>query len=68
MGEPELPEPSPRPANIVNAHEIEADYEGDRGRWARMANYPRSNKIYWRGPGLIARLDHLSYDDGEPED
>jgi len=30
--------------------------------------YPRSNKIYWRGLGLIARLEHLSYDDGEPED
>jgi uncharacterized cupin superfamily protein len=30
--------------------------------------YPRSNKIYWRGVGLIARLDHLTYDDGEPQD
>jgi uncharacterized cupin superfamily protein len=30
--------------------------------------YPRSNKIYWRGVGLIARLEHLSYSDGEPED
>ena len=30
--------------------------------------YPRSNKIYWRGLGLIARLEPLSYDDGEPED
>ena len=30
--------------------------------------YPRSNKIFWRGVGLIARLDHLSYSDGEPED
>jgi uncharacterized cupin superfamily protein len=30
--------------------------------------YPRSNKIYWRGLGLIARLDPLTYDDGEPED
>ena len=169
-GEPDLPDPSPRPAHIVNAHEIEAEYEGDRGRWARMAikagavrtglnwghltagnagapphchsvdeeifvvlegsgtlelwpspahvesgrereehairaghvisrpastgishtfragetgmtflaygtrepndvcYYPRSNKIYWRGLGLIARLDHVSYDDGEPED
>jgi uncharacterized cupin superfamily protein len=169
-GEPELPEPSPRPANIVNAHEVEAEYEGDAGRWARMANkagavrtglnwgrledghagapphchsadeeifvilegqgtlelwpspidqekgrereehpiraghvisrpassgtshhfragpggmtflaygtrepndvcyYPRSNKIFWRGLGLIARLEPLSYDDGEPEE
>ena len=30
--------------------------------------YPRSNKIYWRGAGLIARLEPLGYDDGEPED
>jgi uncharacterized cupin superfamily protein len=30
--------------------------------------YPRSNKIYWRGLGLIARLEPLAYDDGEPED
>lgn len=30
--------------------------------------YPRSNKIYWRGLGLIARLEPLRYDDGEPQD
>lgn len=30
--------------------------------------YPRSNKIYWRGLGLIARFEPLRYDDGEPED
>jgi uncharacterized cupin superfamily protein len=30
--------------------------------------YPRSNKIFWRGIGLIARLESLEYDDGEPED
>jgi uncharacterized cupin superfamily protein len=29
--------------------------------------YPRSNKIYFRGLGLIARLEDLEYDDGEPE-
>jgi uncharacterized cupin superfamily protein len=28
--------------------------------------YPRSNKIYWRGVGLIARLEPLDYFDGEP--
>jgi uncharacterized cupin superfamily protein len=28
--------------------------------------YPRSNKIFWRGVGLIARLEPLDYDDGEP--
>ena len=30
--------------------------------------YPRSNKIFWRGVGLIARLEPLAYDDGEPSD
>lgn len=28
--------------------------------------YPRSNKIFWRGLGLIARLEPLDYMDGEP--
>ena len=28
--------------------------------------YPRSNKIFWRGLGLIARLEPLDYSDGEP--
>lgn len=28
--------------------------------------YPRSNKIAFRGLGLIARLEDLPYDDGEP--
>jgi uncharacterized cupin superfamily protein len=28
--------------------------------------YPRSNKIFWRGLGLIARLEALDYFDGEP--
>ena len=28
--------------------------------------YPRSNKIYWRGLGLIARLEPLDFFDGEP--
>jgi uncharacterized cupin superfamily protein len=30
--------------------------------------YPRSNKVYFRGVGLMTRLDHLAYQDGEPED
>jgi uncharacterized cupin superfamily protein len=33
-----------------------------------VAYYPRSNKIFWRGVGLIARLEPLEYDDGEPDD
>jgi uncharacterized cupin superfamily protein len=28
-----------------------------------IAYYPRSNKIFFRGVGLIARLDSLDYDD-----
>jgi uncharacterized cupin superfamily protein len=28
--------------------------------------YPRSNKVFFRGVGLIARLDPLDYSDGEP--
>jgi len=28
--------------------------------------YPRSNKISFQGVGLIARLEDLDYDDGEP--
>jgi uncharacterized cupin superfamily protein len=30
-----------------------------------IAFYPRSNKIFFRGAGLIARLEHLDYFDGE---
>ena len=28
--------------------------------------YPRSNKIFFRGVGLISRLENLDYSDGEP--
>jgi uncharacterized cupin superfamily protein len=30
--------------------------------------YPRSNKIAWRGIGVIGRIEVLEYDDGEPDD
>ena len=30
--------------------------------------YPRSNKIFWRGLGVIGRIESLDYWDGEPED
>jgi uncharacterized cupin superfamily protein len=30
--------------------------------------YPRSNKVYLRGVGLMTRLEHLAYEDGEPPD
>jgi uncharacterized cupin superfamily protein len=28
--------------------------------------YPRSNKIYWRGVGVMGRIEQLDYFDGEP--
>jgi uncharacterized cupin superfamily protein len=31
-----------------------------------MAWYPRSRKIYWRGLGVIGRIETLDYFDGEP--
>ena len=31
-----------------------------------MCWYPRSNKISWRGLGVIGRVEHLDYFDGEP--
>lgn len=31
-----------------------------------IAYYPRSNKIYWRGVGVIGRIERLDYWDGEP--
>ena len=33
-----------------------------------IAYFPRSNKVYFRGIKLIARLDRLEYSDGEPDD
>jgi uncharacterized cupin superfamily protein len=33
-----------------------------------IAYYPRSNKVYFRGVGLMTRLERLDYDDGEPND
>ena len=33
-----------------------------------MCWYPRSNKIAWRGLGVIGRIEALAYMDGEPED
>ena len=30
--------------------------------------YPRSNKVYFRGVGLMTRVQHLDYLDGEPAD
>jgi uncharacterized cupin superfamily protein len=33
-----------------------------------MAWFPRSNKIFWRGLGVIGRIESLDYSDGEPEE
>ena len=33
-----------------------------------IAYYPRSNKINFRGVGVIGRIEHLDYSDGEPSD
>jgi uncharacterized cupin superfamily protein len=33
-----------------------------------MAWFPRSNKVYLRGLGVIGRIEPLAYDDGETED
>jgi uncharacterized cupin superfamily protein len=33
-----------------------------------MCFYPRSNKILWRGLGVIGRIESLEMDDGEPDD
>ena len=70
-----------RPGHVVSrppatriAHSLKAGAEGltylvygtrDKND---VAYYPRSNKIFWRGVGLIARLEPLEYEDGEPQD
>ena len=33
-----------------------------------IAYYPRSNKVYFRGVGLMTRLEQLPYEEGEPPD
>ncbi len=68
VGEPELPEVGARPASVVNVDEVEGTYLAYGTRNANdVCYYPRSNKIYFRGLGLIARLEDLDYNDGEPQ-
>ena len=63
-----------RPAATRIGHSLRAGEEGLTylAYGTREPNdvcyYPRSNKIFWRGVGLIARLEPLDYDDGEPDD
>jgi uncharacterized cupin superfamily protein len=61
-----------RPASTGTAHSFRAGESGITflAYGTRNANdvcyYPRSNKIYFRGLGLVARLEDLDYYDGEP--
>ncbi|MGH3071034.1 MAG: cupin domain-containing protein [Gaiellaceae bacterium] len=61
-----------RPASSGIAHGLRAGAKGMSflAYGTRNPNdvcyYPRSNKISFRGLGLIARLEDLDYDDGEP--
>jgi uncharacterized cupin superfamily protein len=62
-----------RPAGTKIAHALRA---GDSGMTYLaygtrepndLAYYPRSQKIYFRGLGIIARVEHLDYWDGEDD-
>src|SRR3954454_24763654 len=61
-----------RPAGSRFAHSFLAGPEGvtmliyGTRKPNDMAWYPRSSKIYWRGLGVIGRIEALEYDDGEP--
>jgi uncharacterized cupin superfamily protein len=61
-----------RPAGTRIAHCLRAGDEGltylafGTKEPNDVCYYPRSNKIFWRGLGLIARLEPLGYFDGEP--
>jgi uncharacterized cupin superfamily protein len=63
-----------RPPGTRVAHSIVAGSEGitylayGTREPNDIAYYPRSNKVYFRGVGLMTRLEHLDYDDGEPQD
>jgi uncharacterized cupin superfamily protein len=62
-----------RPGGTRLAHSIVAGPEGITylAYGTREPNdicyYPRSNKVYFRGVGLMTRLEHLDYEDGEPD-
>jgi len=63
-----------RPPGTGIAHSFVAGAEGltmliyGTRRPNDMAWYPRSSKIYWRGLGVIGRIESLEYSDGEPDD
>jgi uncharacterized cupin superfamily protein len=61
--------PGTRIAHSLRAGELGLTYLAYGTREPNdVSYYPRSNKIFWRGVGLIARVEPLDYDDGEPED
>ena len=71
----EVLEPRGRPAGGTRvAHSIVAGDDGiaflayGTREPDDIAYYPRSNKVYFRGVGLMTRLERLDYDDGEPAD
>ena len=63
-----------RPAGTRVSHFFRAGAEGATmlvyGTRHRndIVYYPRSNKIFWRGIGLIGRVEPLEYFDGEPRE
>jgi uncharacterized cupin superfamily protein len=63
-----------RPPGTRVAHSFRAGGDGltmliyGTRRANDMAWYPRSNKIFWRGLGVIGRIETLDYRDGEPDD
>ena len=57
-GEPDLPEPSPRPANIVNAHDVAGKFDGS---WKRLAAEAGSVRT-----GLNLAIGGPGEDDADP--
>jgi uncharacterized cupin superfamily protein len=63
-----------RPAGTRIAHSIVTGQEGitylvyGTREPNDIAYYPRSNKVFFRGVGLMTRLENLAYGDGEPDD
>jgi uncharacterized cupin superfamily protein len=61
-----------RPPGTRNSHSFRAGPDGVTMLvyGTRDSNdicwYPRSNKIYWRGVGVMGRIEQLDYFDGEP--
>ena len=63
-----------RPAGSRVAHAFQAGPDGltmliyGTRKPNDMAWFPRSSKIFWRGLGVIGRIESLEYSDGEPDD